>query len=227
MDDINCLIRPVHLKGNQSWIFIGRTNAEAEAPILWLPDAKNWLIGKDPDDGKDWRQEEKGMTEGVQAQHTHWSLSATLPLHHCYKMGFSRQGCWGGLPFPPPGDLPNPGIEPESCVSPALQADSLPAERSGKPITIKLLTKSSPGWDAQFWEYEPALSTFDWKSNKAIFNFTQSSIFEIWFSTRAQRLSFWHHFFTHVFSEFVFSNYTSKRKDKLCVVSTLWTHAVL
>ena len=65
-------------------------------------------------------------------------------------MGFSRQGYWGGLPFPPPGDLPNPGIEPESRVSPALQADSLPAERSGKPITIKLLTKSSPGWDAQF-----------------------------------------------------------------------------
>ena len=56
-------IQPVHLKGNQSWIFIGKTDAEAEAPILWPPDAKNWLIGKDPDTGKDWRQEEKGMTE--------------------------------------------------------------------------------------------------------------------------------------------------------------------
>ena len=54
-------IQPVHPKGNQSWIFIGRTNAEA--PILWPPDVKNWLIGKDPDAGKDWRQEEKGMTE--------------------------------------------------------------------------------------------------------------------------------------------------------------------
>ena len=54
---------PVHPKGNQSWIFIGRTDAEAEAPILWPPDAKNWLIWKDPDAGKDWRQEEKGMTE--------------------------------------------------------------------------------------------------------------------------------------------------------------------
>ena len=55
--------KPVNPKGNQSWIFIGRTDAEAEGPILWPLDAKNWLIGKDPDAGKDWRQEEKGMTE--------------------------------------------------------------------------------------------------------------------------------------------------------------------
>ena len=57
------VIQPIHPKGNQSWIFIGRTDAEAETPILWPPDAKNWLIWKDPDTGKDWRQEEKGMTE--------------------------------------------------------------------------------------------------------------------------------------------------------------------
>ena len=56
-------IQPVHPKGNQSWIFIGRTDAEAEILILWPPDAKNWLIWKDPDAGKDWRQEEKGITE--------------------------------------------------------------------------------------------------------------------------------------------------------------------
>ena len=56
-------ILPVHPKGDQSWLFIGRTDAEAEAPILWPPDEKNWLIGKDPDAGKDWRQEEKEMTE--------------------------------------------------------------------------------------------------------------------------------------------------------------------
>ena len=56
-------IHPVHPKGDQSWVFIGRTDAEAEAPILWPPDVKSWLIGKDPDAGKDWRQEEKGMTE--------------------------------------------------------------------------------------------------------------------------------------------------------------------
>ena len=56
-------MKPVHPKGNQSWIFTGRTDAEAETPILWPPDVKNWLTGKDPDAGKDWRQEEKGTTE--------------------------------------------------------------------------------------------------------------------------------------------------------------------
>ena len=55
-------IQSVHPKGNQSWIFIGRTDAEAETPILSLPDVKNWLIGKDPDAGQDWRQEENGPT---------------------------------------------------------------------------------------------------------------------------------------------------------------------
>ena len=56
-------IQPVHPKRNQSWIFIGRTDVEAETPILWPHDTKNWLIGKDPNAGKDWRWEEKGMTE--------------------------------------------------------------------------------------------------------------------------------------------------------------------
>ena len=56
-------IKPVNPKGNQPWIFTGRTDAEAETPILWPPDGKNWLIGKDPDAEKDWRQEEKGKTE--------------------------------------------------------------------------------------------------------------------------------------------------------------------
>ena len=56
-------IQSVHPKGNQSWVFIGRTDAEAETPIFWPPDVKNWLIGKDPDAGKDWRWEEKGTTE--------------------------------------------------------------------------------------------------------------------------------------------------------------------
>ena len=56
-------IQPVNSKGNQSWIFTGRTDAEAEIPILSPPDAKSWLIVKDPDAGEDWRQEEKGMTE--------------------------------------------------------------------------------------------------------------------------------------------------------------------
>ena len=65
-------IKSVHPKGNQSWIFIGRTDAEAETPILWLPDVKNWLTGKDPDAGKDWRQEEKGMTEDEMVGWHHW-----------------------------------------------------------------------------------------------------------------------------------------------------------
>ena len=56
-------IQPVHPKGDQSWVFIGRTDAEVETPILWPPHAKSWLIGKDPDAGKDWGQEEKGKTE--------------------------------------------------------------------------------------------------------------------------------------------------------------------
>ena len=65
-------IKPVHPKGNQFWIFIGRTDAEAEAPMLWPPDAKNWLIGKDPDAGKDWRQEAKGRTEDEMVGWHHW-----------------------------------------------------------------------------------------------------------------------------------------------------------
>ena len=65
-------IELVNPKGNQPWIFIGRTDAEAEAPILWSPDEKNWLIGKDPDAGKDWRQEEKGTTENEMVGWRHW-----------------------------------------------------------------------------------------------------------------------------------------------------------
>ena len=65
-------IKPVSLKGNQPWIFIGRTDAEAEAPILWPPDVKSQLTGKDPDAGKDWRKGEKGMTEDDIVGWYHW-----------------------------------------------------------------------------------------------------------------------------------------------------------
>ena len=65
-------IQPVHPKGDQSWVFIGRTDAEAETPILWPPDVKNWLIGKDPYTGKNWGQEEKGMTEDEMVGWHHW-----------------------------------------------------------------------------------------------------------------------------------------------------------
>ena len=64
-------IKPVSPKWNQSWIFIGWTDAEVEAPILWPPDVKNWLTGKNPDAGKDWRQEEKGTTEDEMARWHH------------------------------------------------------------------------------------------------------------------------------------------------------------
>ena len=71
-------IKPVRPKGNQFWIFIGRTDAEAETSLFWPPDTKNWLIGKDPDAGKDWRREEKGMTEDEMAGWHHW-----LDGHEC------------------------------------------------------------------------------------------------------------------------------------------------
>ena len=64
-------IQPVHSKGDQSWVFIGRTDAEAEIPILWPPDAKSWLFWKDPDAGKDWRWEEKGTTENEMVEQHH------------------------------------------------------------------------------------------------------------------------------------------------------------
>ena len=68
-------IQPVHPKGNQSWIFIGRTDTEVETPKLWPPDAKSWLLWKDPDAGKDWRWEENGMTEDemMDASLTQWA----------------------------------------------------------------------------------------------------------------------------------------------------------
>ena len=66
-------IKPVSPKGNQPWIFIGRTDAESEAPIVWPPDAKNWLIGKDLNDGKDWKQQEKGATEEELVSPTQWA----------------------------------------------------------------------------------------------------------------------------------------------------------
>ena len=70
-------MKPLNPKGNQSWTFIGRTDAEAEAPILWPPDAKSWHIGKDSDAGKDWRQEEKGMTKDEMVG---WHLTDSMDM---------------------------------------------------------------------------------------------------------------------------------------------------
>ena len=70
---LNCKeIQPVHPEGDQPWVFIGMTDAEAETPILWSPDVKSWLIWKDPDAGKDWGREEKGMTEDEMVGWCHW-----------------------------------------------------------------------------------------------------------------------------------------------------------
>ena len=71
-------IKPVNPKGNQPWVFIGRTDAEVEAPILWPPDGKNQFIGKDPNAGKDWGQEEKQMTEDEMIGWHHWHMDMSL-----------------------------------------------------------------------------------------------------------------------------------------------------
>ena len=71
-------IQPVQPKGNQSWLFIGRTDAEAETPILWPPDVKGWLIGNDPDAGTDWRWEEKGTTEDEMVDGINESMDMSL-----------------------------------------------------------------------------------------------------------------------------------------------------
>ena len=92
-------ITQVNLKGNQSWIFIVRADAEAETLILWLPDAKNWLFGKDPDAGKYWRQEEKGATEDEMVGWHHWLDGHELEPAQGVGDGQGSLACcslWGG-----------------------------------------------------------------------------------------------------------------------------------
>ena len=98
-------IQAVNPKGNQSWIFIGRTDVEAETPILWPPDAKNWLIWKDPDSGKDWRQEEKGTRgwHGWMASLTQWT----------WVWVSSRNWWWMGKP----GMLQSMGLQSRTQLS--------------------------------------------------------------------------------------------------------------
>ena len=86
-------IQPVHPKGNQSRIFIGRNDVEAETPIHWPPDVKNWLIWKDPDAGKDWRREEKGTTEDEMVGWHHW-LSGHLSK--LWELVMDREA-WGAV----------------------------------------------------------------------------------------------------------------------------------
>ena len=102
---LNCKeIHQVHSEGDQSWIFIGRTDAEAGAVILWPPDTKNWLIGKDPGGGKDWRQEEKGVTEDEMVRWYHQLLEFTQT--HVHWVGDAIQSSHPlSSPSPP---APNP-----------------------------------------------------------------------------------------------------------------------
>ena len=91
-------IQPVHPKGNQSLVLIGRTDAEVETPILWPPDAKSWLIGKDPDAGKNWRQKEKGMTgwNNWMASLTWWTWVWVTPEVSDGQRGLALCSPWGG-----------------------------------------------------------------------------------------------------------------------------------
>ena len=98
-------IQSVHPKRNQSWIFIGRTDAKAETPILWTPDTKSWLIWKDPDAGRDWRQEEKGTTEDEMVGWHHWlnghvAAAAAKLLQLCPALCNSIDSSPPGSPVP-------------------------------------------------------------------------------------------------------------------------------
>ena len=90
-------IQPVHPKGNQSWIFMGRTDAEVETLVLWLPDVKNWLVWKDPDPRKDWRWEEKGTTEDEMIGWYH-----QLAHTHVHRVGYTIQSSHPLLSPSPP-----------------------------------------------------------------------------------------------------------------------------
>ena len=91
---------PTSPSGNQSWMFIGRTHVDAETPILWPPDAKSWLIGKDPDADKDWRWEEEGMTEKARGEGNNrgWDGSVASPTQWTWIWVDSGSWWWTGRP---------------------------------------------------------------------------------------------------------------------------------
>ena len=115
-------IQPVNAKGNQSWIFIGRTDVEAETPILWPPDVKNWIIWKDPDAGKHWRREEKDTVEGEMVG-WHHQLNG-----HEFEQALGVGDEWGDLVCCSPWGLKKSDTEvnwtPETCGAPSFYSAS-------------------------------------------------------------------------------------------------------
>ena len=127
-------IKPVNPKGNQSWIFIGRTDAEAEAPILWPSDVKSWLIRKDPDAGKDWRQEEKGTTEDEMVG---WH-------QRLMDMSLSKLGRWWRTGKP--GVLQPMGLRRLDTIE-QLNKENSEGHDNGDLIHFDLKSWSKLGWD--------------------------------------------------------------------------------
>ena len=129
-------IQPVHPKGDQSWVFIGRTDAEAKTPVLWPPDAKNWLIGKDPDAGRGWLQEEKGTTVDVMvvmASLTWWT----------WVWASSRSWWWTGKP----GVLQSMGSQRvgHDWVTELNWTEGLPGEGDGNPLQYSCMENPMNG----------------------------------------------------------------------------------
>ena len=138
-------IKPVHPKGNQSWIFIGRT--DAEAPILWPPDVKNWLIGKDPDDGKDWGQEKKWVAEDEMVGWYHW-----LNGHEFEQILGDSEG-QGGLTCCSARDRKESDFASEQQLLPADMEDGL----EGCGENFKLVQKAEGNiWIMSKWVHGPS-----------------------------------------------------------------------
>ena len=136
-------IKLVHPKGNQYWIFIERTDAESEAPILWPPDSKNWLIGKDLDAGKDWRQEEKGMREDEMVGWHHWLDG------HEFEQALGVGDGQGSLA------CCNPWVRKEWDTNEQLNWTSKPSTPRGQEVRLLLMVCLHPGDSSDLLTFSP------------------------------------------------------------------------